>query len=109
MGAQYLAGIAVECQAKWVLCERLGVRHVDEIDPSLVGHAGHDLERCLKAAGLLDRLARSEHAEAWRVVQAWTIEWRYEVPGSTTASHRKSEQFIEACERVFDWLRAMAT
>src|SRR5690349_19969812 len=80
-GVRYLAGIAVECQAKWVLCERERARSVDEIDEALTRGAGIDLRRCLERAGLLNSIERSPRREDWEIVRHWDVAWRYLPPG----------------------------
>jgi hypothetical protein len=103
-GARYLAGIAVECQAKWILCERAGVEHVDDLAPELVGAAGHDIGRCLQLAGVLDRLRRSPVGSSWDNVSHWSVNWRYEPPQTSDDYRRDAERFVADCEAVFLWL-----
>lgn len=104
-GARYLAGIAVECQAKWVLCQRNGVQYVDDVDENLVRGRGHDLAYCLEQAGILETIGRSEVKDYWRLVGEWTVNWRYDPDVSADDARR----FITACDEVLTWLRQQAT
>jgi hypothetical protein len=106
VGAAYLAGIALECQTKWVLCERRRRTHVDEIDEALIRAAGHDLERCLRECGLL-RAVREQHPAEWEAATGWRIDWRYNPPGTPTA--RECERFVEVAQFLFQWLREQIT
>lgn len=107
-GAKYLAGIAVECQAKWVLCERTQRPHVDDTDPDLVSSRRHDLELILERADVLNALRRSDLASAWDAVRAWEVDWRYNPPEPRSTDHREAERFVAACEAIIQWLATRA-
>jgi hypothetical protein len=101
-GAQYVAGIAVECLIKFVVCVRHDLMYVDEQFPELVTHRGHDLVYGLQCADLLRAIECSQVAPDWQIVRQWNVNWRYE-PGD--GDPEECRRFIVACQRVMSWLR----
>ena len=110
--AMYLAGYAVECRLKSIICAKFGVatlelaeyeysRQVGE-DAQITGSRGHDFETLARAAHLWDSLTADSKAHiAFLAVNTWSTSWRYGLPVS---ARKASGEFLEALSQLWTWL-----
>ncbi len=111
--AIYVAGYAVECGLKQKLTEAYGVPHLDDLGALLVARG--------LTAGLRDVYTRSlplpwtrlpqyrrvyhdrQHAVSLRLVNQWTVDWRYDPDGGRETDARR---FVDAAATVLALVRA---
>jgi HEPN domain-containing protein len=108
-GAAYLAGYAIECKLKAIAMEVFGCWTLEQLARRLrVTERDvytHGLEALLRALPLYATLRRSQ---LWRSdfagrVNQWRVSWRYD-PHDADLEWARS--FLEAAERVYNWLEA---
>ena len=105
-GAYYLAGYAVECALKSIICKRFVA---EELPPkgSVDKIYTHDLQNLLSQSQVnfdAARAARPPLGPYWDIVKTWTEQSRYE-----TISQRRARDMIEATidnpSGVLTWLK----
>ncbi len=99
--AVYLAGYAVECQLKAILCRAKGL---STLPPE---YETHDLWRLLEGTGLVERMRRNPDIfRAFeRVTRVWTTEMRY---APKPYGRAEATDFFDDLRRVMAWLQAIA-
>lgn len=111
--AMYLAGFAVECKLKELVCLGQSTVALDDAarslsrrsgeDLDLTGSRGHDLALLWHLAGLQADLADAELQREYAVVNRWQVAWRY---GVAEPERRSAATFLNAVDRVLQHLRS---
>jgi hypothetical protein len=79
-----------------------GVTYLEDLEPTLIGARGHDLQRLLQAAGLTQAVERDGKAANWfAMLQQWYVDLRYDPRVGSAAQAR---QFLAALNGWSDWL-----
>jgi hypothetical protein len=99
-GAIYLCGYALECKLKFCVCAARGVTHLEEIEAKSLGHG---LDKSLHAAGLDEKLYKSEDLRVafLRIIRQWSTEIRY---SGSARNDRESESFLRDTRALLRWL-----
>lgn len=105
-GAAYLSGYSIECKLKATAMAFYACRTLDELihrigvdDRAVYTHGLEALWGLMPA--LWRRFQASEAYEHFRRVNAWRPSWRY---NPKLMSGEEAVKFLEAVERVYEWL-----
>lgn len=112
-GAMYLAGYAIECYLKFLICIRFDAADLREAttriakrtgkQPQLMAPQAHSFDLLMHHAGLLEDLRRDkDFAKLFAVVNEWSPGWRYWAHKSTRA---EAERFCSAVQKLLIWLK----
>jgi hypothetical protein len=110
--ALYLSGYAVECRLKVMVCRKFGLGDLERAqyelartsgyEADVTGSKGHDLEVLARAAGVWQAIAGDSAVRAaFRLVNEWSVSWRYATPLDV---RRSAGRFFAAVETVMQWL-----
>jgi hypothetical protein len=107
-GAAYLGGYAIECKLKAIAMERYGCRTLGQLAARLALPEAEVYVHSLEVlAGLVSPRFRERFRQSpvWRLfagwVNRWRVDWRYD-PYDWTREDAK--RFLDAVERVYEWL-----
>ena len=100
VGAMYLAGFALECALKCAICEKKGVRKLQDRHPEFVSARGHGRQLLLDHSGLEGRMLPGLH-EDFVKIRSWNVGVRY---NSATGNHKDAKAFVDRCDCVKEWI-----